>query len=276
MIVGVCTTAGSSGATTTTALLAAGSPSPGTLVAECDPSGGDLAAWSQTGYTPGWVTAVAGSDRSWTGLLAHTQALSSGCPVLLAPPRAGEARTAVAEAARGFAGLLADLPGVIVMADCGRIGDAVPAWATRAQLTLLLVRQVAQSAPATVAVVDRALEALDLLRTDCARVGVVLVGGAPYPAPEIEAAFGVPLFGVLPDDRMGAAMVAGAWTAGRASRTPLARAAAELAARAVATLPGEPPADPVAADASPARPGGYARVSAPLPDQPVAARTGVV
>jgi hypothetical protein len=184
------------------------------------------------------VTAIAGSDRSWIGLVAHTQSLPSGSPVLFAPPRAAEARPAVGEAARAFGGLLAGLPEVVTVADCGRISDVAPVWVARAQLTLLLVRQVAQSAPATVAVVDRGLEALDLLRADGARVGVVLVGGTPYPAREIEAAFGVPLFGVLPDDRMGATMVAGAWSAGdRLARSPLARAAVDLAARVVAALP---------------------------------------
>jgi hypothetical protein len=238
-IVALCTPAGSSGTTTTSVLLGAMAPAnTAVIVAECDPSGGDIAAWAQLGIAPGWVTAVAASDRSWTGLLHHAQALPSGLQVLVAPARGTEARTTIAEAARGFAGLLTSMPDVIAFADCGRVGESAPVWASRAQLTVLLVRQSAQSAPATVAIVDRALEALDTLRGACPRVGVVLVGGEPYPAREIEAALGVPLFGALPDDRAGAGVVAGSWTLGRrAARSPLARAAATLSEQVAASLP---------------------------------------
>lgn len=238
-IVAVCTPAGSSGSTTTSVLLGAMAPTgTGVLVTECDPSGGDVAAWAQLGVAPGWVTAVAASDRSWSGLLAHTQALPSGLQVLVAPARGAEARTTIAEAARGFAGLLTSMPDVVAFADCGRLGETAPLWAARAQLTVLLLRQSPHSAPATVAIVDRALESLDMLRAACPRVGVVLVGGEPYPTREIEAALGVPLFGTLPDDRAGAGLVAGSWTLGRrAARSPLARAAAALSEQLVASLP---------------------------------------
>jgi len=241
-VVAVATAAGSSGVTTTAVLLAAMSPA-GALVAECDPAGGDLAAWAQRSASPGWVTAVAGADRSWTGLVGHTQSLPSGQPALFAPPRTSEARTVVGEAASGFGPLLASLPDAVAVADCGRVGDLAPAWTRQAQLTLLLLRQSPLSAPATVAVVERTVEALDVLQATCQRVGVVLVGGAPYPAKEIIAALGVPLFGVLPDDRSGAGLVAGGWTIGRgAGRTPLARAAAELAARVTGTIAPTTPA----------------------------------
>jgi hypothetical protein len=83
----------------------------------------------------------------------------------------------------------------------------------------------------------RALEAVETLRESCHEVGIVLVGGAPYRAGEIEQAAGWPLFGVLPDDALGAALVAGAWTVGgRAARTPLAKAGRELAGRVVEAL----------------------------------------
>jgi MinD-like ATPase involved in chromosome partitioning or flagellar assembly len=238
-VVALCTPAGSSGVTTSAVLAAAMAPTQvAALAAECDPSGGDIAAWAQLASSPGWSTAVAGSDRSWGALLRHAQELPSGLRVLVAPSRAAEAAAAVDEAARAFASVLASLPEAIVFADCGRVGSAPPVWATRAQLTLLLIRQVAQSAPATVAVVDRSIEALELLRSTCARVGVVLVGGAPYAAREIESALDVPLFASLPDDRAGASAVSGAWAFGRrAARSPLAHAAGELAARVVSALP---------------------------------------
>ena len=87
--------------------------------------------------------------------------------------------------------------------------------------------------------VDRAIEALGVLRSTCRRVGVVLIGGAPYRASEIAAALGTELFGVLPEDASGAALVAGGWTVGkRASRSPLARAAASLGTRVIESLYG--------------------------------------
>jgi len=248
-LVALCTPAGSSGSTTATLLAAAmAPPRAGAIAAECDPSGGDVASWAQLRAEPGWATAVAASDRTWPGLAGHVQSLPSRLGVLLAPSRAGEARTVIETAAIAFAPMLAALPERLVFADCGRVTDAAPMWAVRAQLTLLLVRQSSQSAPATVAIVDRALEAVDLLRTACPRVGVVLVGATPYPVREIEAALGIPLFATLPDDRAGAAVVCGAWAPGRRiGATPLATSAAALAARVVEALPATmvaPPADP--------------------------------
>ncbi|CAN5761794.1 hypothetical protein BH24ACT5_BH24ACT5_05230 [soil metagenome] len=233
-IVAVCSVAGAPASTTTALLLAAMAPAgSATLLAECDPSGGDVAAWAGLGASPGWSSAVASGDRSWDAVVDNSQALPSGPRVMPTSARAAHARIAVGEAAVGFAGLLSSMPNVFTVADCGRVGQDAPAWATHAQLALLLVRQNPASASATLAVVDRAGEARDVLRSACRQVGVVLVGGAPYPATEIATALGFPLFGVLPEDPSGAAVVAGGWTLGRrASRTPLARAAGVLAGRA--------------------------------------------
>lgn len=234
-IVAVCTVAGAPAATTTGLLLAAmapPTPAPATLLAECDPSGGDVAAWAGLSSSPGWSSAVASGDRSWDAIVDSCQVLPAGPRVITTPARSAHARIAVSEAAGGFGGLLSSIPNVLTVADCGRVAQEAPAWATHAQLTLLLVRQNPASASATVAIVDRAVEALDVLRSSCRQVGVVLVGGAPYPAPEIANAIGFPLFGVLPEDPSGAAVVAGGWTLGRrATRSPLARASAVLAGR---------------------------------------------
>jgi hypothetical protein len=237
-IVAVCAAGGSAGSTTTAVVVAsmlpAGYP---TLLTECDPSGGDVAAWAQLPTAPGWSTAVSAGDRSWEAVGDHTQQLPSGLRVMAAPARASQAHTAIGEAARGFTGLLAAAPDVVTVADCGRVELDAPLWATPAQLTLLLVRQCVASAPATVPRVDRAIEALGVLRGTCRQVGVVLVGGAPYRASEIAGALGVELFGVLPEDASGAALVAGGWTVGRrGSRSPLAKAAAVLGERVIEAI----------------------------------------
>ena len=239
-IVAVCAATGSAGATTTAVALAAMLPDGyPTLLAECDPSGGDVAGWAQLSASPGWSTAVSAGDRSWAAIADNTQQLPSGLRLLAAPARATQAHTAVGEATREFAALLATAPDVVTVADCGRVGLDAPPFAVAAQLTLLLVRQSAVSAAATVPRVDRAIEALGVLRTSCRQVGVVLIGGAPYRSTEIAGALGAELFGVIPEDAAGAALVAGGWTLGkRASRSPLAKAAATLGERVVEAIYG--------------------------------------
>ena len=237
-IVAVAAAGGTSASTTTalllSAMLPAGYP---TLFAECDPSGGDVAAWGQLPTVPGWSSAVSASDRSWSAIVDNAQQLPSGLRVMVAPSRAAQAHTAVAEASRNFSALLSAMPDLVTVADCGRVHLDPPAWAASAQLALLLVRQSVSSAPATVPRVDRAIEALGVLRSACRQVGVVLIGGAPYRSPEIASALGVELFGVLPEDAAGAALAAGGWTVGgRAARTPLARAAGDLGARVIEAL----------------------------------------
>lgn len=69
------------------------------------------------------------------------------------------------------------------------------------------------------------------------RVGLVVVGSRPYDPRQLVDAIGGELFGVLPEDPIGAGLAAGAWTVGRgASRSPLARAARVLATTLVETL----------------------------------------
>jgi hypothetical protein len=237
-LVAVCQAGGTSASTTTSLVLAAMFPQARpVLLAECDSSGGDVAAWAQLPVAPGWSTAIAGTDRTWTAIHDHSQELPSGLRVMTAPARPSQARTAVIEAAGGFAGLLAVMPDIVTIADCGRVELDAPIWARSAQLTLLLMRQATVSAQATVARVDRTIEALEVLRNACHQVGVVLIGGSPYRAPEVASALGMELFGVLPEDSVGAGLVCGGWTvARRASRSPLARAAGPLGQRVIESV----------------------------------------
>jgi len=238
-VVAVCSAAGTVTSTTCGLSLASSMPSgQPVLFAECDPSGGDLAAWADLRETPGWSTAVAGGDRSWTGLRAHFQEMPSGLSVLCAPTQARTARPVVRESAARFGSLLGSMSDVTTVADCGRVGSELPAWLAPASLVLLLVRQTPTSAGATVARVDRTAEVMDKLAASSERrVGLVVVGSHPYDPQQLVDAIGGELFGVLPEDPIGAGLAAGAWTVGRgASRSPLARAARELAATVVETL----------------------------------------
>ena len=233
-IVAVCTAPGTAAATTTALLLGAMAPPvPTPLVAECDPSGGDIAAWAGLAPEPGWSTAVAAPQPTWSVIERHAQALPNGPRVITASSRPSQARGRITRAATSFASMLAATPEVLAVADCGRVDSIAPAWVGVAQLSLLLVRQ-APTAGATVARVDRAIEVLDVLSAACPRVGVVLIGRTPYPPAEVEAALGMALFATLPEDPAGAALACGGWTIGRgAGRSALAKAAAVLARRAV-------------------------------------------
>jgi len=239
-IVAVCEAGGTAASTTTSLLLAATLPRAyPAFVAECDPSGGDIAAWAQLPAGPGWSSVVSGTDRNWSAIVDHTQELPSGLRVMTAPARPSQARAAVIEAASGFSTQISTLPEAVMIADCGRVELDAPIWARASQLTLLLLRQAPVSAQATVARVDRTIEALEVLRSSSRQVGVVLIGGSPYPANEVSAVLGVELFGVLPEDAVGAGLVCGGWTVGkRAARSPLAKAAAPLGARVVEAVYG--------------------------------------
>jgi hypothetical protein len=239
-IVAVCEAGGTAASTTTSLLLAAMLPrSYPAFVAECDPSGGDIAAWAQLPTEPGWTSAVSGTDRNWSAIIDHAQEMPSGLRVMTAPARPSRARAAVIEAASGFGALVSTMPDAVMIADCGRVELDAPSWARAAHLTLLLLRQNTASAQATVARVDRTIEALEVLRSSCRQVGVVLIGGSPYPAGEVATVLGVELFGVLPEDAVGAGLVCGGWTVGkRASRSPLAKAAAGLGSRVVEAVYG--------------------------------------
>jgi hypothetical protein len=239
-VVALCGPAGAAVSTTTGLVLAASVPAGQPVVfAECDPSGGDVAAWAELRETPGWATAVAAGDRSWNGLRTHLQQLPSGLSVLPAPTRGSVARTVVREAASRFGPLLRSMPDVVTFVDCGRVTGEVPVWAMSASLVLLTVRQAATSAGATAARVDRAGEALAVLRSASAPVGVVVIGARPYDPGELVEVIGGDLSGVLPEDPIGAGLAAGAWTVGRgASRSALARAARPVSAHLVDAVAG--------------------------------------
>ena len=89
-IVAVCAASGSAGATTTSvalaAMLPAGYP---TLLAECDPSGGDVAGWAQLSTSPGWSTAVSRRRPILDGDRRQLPAAAVGAALLSAPDSGG-------------------------------------------------------------------------------------------------------------------------------------------------------------------------------------------
>ena len=168
MIVGVCNGAGVLGIHDDRGAARRPARVPGAIVAECDPSGGDLAAWAQCRVRAG----LGDGRRRGRSLVDRPgdphPTLPSGLPVLFAPP--GRPRPAPPWARRpGVSpGCWRDAAGGVrrgrLRPDRRRrsaVGGAV------ASSPCCSSRQVPQSAPATVAVVDRALEALPVLRAGC-------------------------------------------------------------------------------------------------------------
>jgi hypothetical protein len=131
-LIAVAADKGAPGVTTACIALAVVWPRP-VLLAECDPAGGDLACWLPAAeggrLDPGrglLSLAVAGRRGIGPGqILDHTQKLTGGLDVLAGVVTAEQG--AGLEMLWGPAGAaLALLPGLDVIADCGRIGADGP------------------------------------------------------------------------------------------------------------------------------------------------------
>jgi MinD-like ATPase involved in chromosome partitioning or flagellar assembly len=220
------------GVTTTALTLAAVWPSPGpVLLAECDPSGGSLAARFGLPTTPGVVSLVsAGRHQLSPGDVGrHTQLLpNGGLRVLVGFVRAEQAHV-LGRLWATLAATLSRLDGDVIV-DCGRLGPDSPASpiVEHADLVLLVCDPTREG----VLHLQGRVEAL----TDHGVVpGVVLLGETPYSAQEVQSLLHAgghgQVLGVLARDPSAAALLAG--HAGRPrnlARSLLIRSARELAA----------------------------------------------
>jgi hypothetical protein len=237
----------SPGLTTTVHALALTWPSPRTaLVAELDPDGGCLAVRHEIPAEPGLTTLAAAGRRGLTAevILRHCQRLADGTAVLLGPVAPDRAAPALSVLGTRLASALDAMPGVDVLADCGRIDSRSPAL------------DVVHAARYVVVVVTPTLEGVahvqarvESLRLPPGRVALVSIGQRPYPPDEVAAALGLPLLGALADDRKGADDLAGSRLT---RRSELWRSAAALGGQLAPHLtPPVPPAPgPVQATSS--------------------------
>jgi hypothetical protein len=233
-VVTFCSASGSSGVSTM-ALMTAGlteSVEP-VLFVECDPSGGDVAAWmdasDRTGI--GSLASTRDADRTLDGVGAHVQRLESGLPVLVAPTRVGQASVAVREVAPWLMPLLSQ-SGLRAVVDAGRVNPMVlPDAVSGADLVVVVLRQSAGSAAATTARIDRTAELVEALTRVVVPHVLVGVGKYPYGWAEIMAHIETDMVGALPEEPQGAAAAAGGWTVGRgAGRSLLAATTRKMAA----------------------------------------------
>lgn len=263
-LIAIASFSGSPGATTAALSIAACWPDGADpLLAEADPSGGDLQAWFGLPDTPGMVTLAAAARRgSSPDLLArHAARLPGGLQALPGPVGASQAHAAATQLATvGYEPVTAAAAaGQVIVADCGRLAPGTPVAPLLDAADLLLV--VTASDAAALAHVHARLGTL----AEAPGQTELLVSGrpGPYPAAEISDTLGVNVAGRLPWDPAGAALLRGVpvrrgWrTRWRpVSRLPLLAAAAETAWRISRKLqspqaPLEPGTRPPGADSSP-------------------------
>jgi hypothetical protein len=242
MLIAVCSVTGSPGVTTWSVALAARWPQPArTVVVECDPSGGSVAARFGLAAAPGLVSLTAAARRDTTaGLLwSHIQPLPGGLPVVVAPAGADYTRAALhtlldsrrqsVSVLRGAA-MAAD---AVVIVDCGRLDSTSPAVAIarEADRVLLLVRPRVDE-------LTQLAAGLSMVDLWAMRPSLLLVGPG-YSAGEVTRELGVPVVASIPRDDKGARALCG--HAG--PRRGPARSRLGQAAHQVATTLSTPPAD---------------------------------
>jgi MinD-like ATPase involved in chromosome partitioning or flagellar assembly len=224
---------GGPGVTTGTLALAGVWPGP-VMIAECDPSGGDLAARFGLPPAPGLLSLASQSRHQLrtASLWSHLQRLpGGGVPVLLGVQEAEQAAALDrlwGLLPRALAGLDMD-----VLVDCGRLAaDArTKHLVNAADLTVVVVQP-------TVEEITHLEWRLDALEQSGRQTAVVLAGEAPYDRRTVASQLATdglraPVLGALADDPEAAAELCGRPRHRRSvlARSYLVRSARELADR---------------------------------------------
>jgi hypothetical protein len=270
---------GAPGVTTTALALAAVWPRP-VLLAECDPSGGDLvyrfpaAHGGSLDPRRGLVTLAVAARRGLQPgqLWEHTQKMAGGLDVLTGVTNA-EQGAGLGTLWGPLGGLFAAMSGGDVIADCGRLGADGPQYDLVAQAAVVLlvtrpnagdvIRLRDRAAAVAAAASARGRRGFTsavaviadqrTLRATAAEVSQALAQG------DIPAG----LVGGIADDPKGAELLRGAW-GGRLDKTLLIRTARETAQQLATSLPAarddagpqppQPQQSPQAAPPQPAQP----------------------
>jgi len=252
MLVAIGSVKGSPGVTSLAVALAARWPTPGAVVVEADPAGGDLAFRFGHHREPGLSELAADTRAGGVGrdLAAYTQPLTVGVDAVLAPAEPEAVPAVRLLAARGVGLLRAAAINRLVAVDVGRLAWQSPALPLAAAADVLLL--VTRAWPDAVDAVQVRRDALLALPGMRASVRLVLAGDVPCPAREVERVVGLPVAGRVPDDRRGAAVLSGRARPGLGwTRLEFLRAARAVAT-ALHTEPVHRPA-PAGAPVAPAR-----------------------
>jgi MinD-like ATPase involved in chromosome partitioning or flagellar assembly len=236
-VISVCSAKGAPGVTTISCAIAAVWPADRRVViAECDPSGGDLAARFGLSAQRGMTSLVLDARHSSLVPLRmqdHLQTLPGGLELLAGPTGAGASRTVDSQLGDCLDRLLEQREGdslapADLVLDCGRIQPgAVGQVAALAASDHVLV--VARPTVEAVASTRWIAERLSRGRTDGCSAGLVVVGEGPVPALQAASVLDLELLAVVPEDRIGAAAFRGdAVRSGRLARSTLVSCARDL------------------------------------------------
>lgn len=244
-LLAVASAKASPGASTLALALAATWPREGlgeAWLLEADPDGGSVAALRTLRHDPGLMSLAASRVMDLEAIRAHVQMLDTDLGVLIGHASADQATAVIASVVGRLGPWTAAQSSLQVIADLGRVSPRSPAigFARAADAVLLVLR------PQLDEVVHVAHRAQALRDAGCT-TGLVLIGDRPYGPNEVGEAAQCEVFGVVADDRHGAAILRG--QPGRTKtllRSGLWRSVVELGA----TLHGRftPVVAPVAAD----------------------------
>ncbi len=236
--IALCSAKGSPGVTTLTCVLAAvWPPSRRVVMAECDPSGGDVAArfgLSQGRGMTSLVLAHRQDPEREPQFSSHVQCLPGGLEVLVAPVSADSAVTLDRELGLVGATALGTVNDVLV--DCGRLIQGAPgqgALLQSADLVLLVFRPDVSG----VAHVESLIDNLGILTVERHRKLVLLpVGHSTFSTRDVQDAFGVEVLEAAPIDSRAALTLSGAPGSPRTfARSALVSWAGRTVARVVDT-----------------------------------------
>jgi hypothetical protein len=209
-----------------------------TLLAECDPAGGDILSGYLRRYdiTPvGLLNLAIAELRGRAAAEFRKQVIDldssrpgrrAVLPGITDPVQAATVLPTWPRLTDFFTALEHQDPGYDVIADCGRLTTSAPPWPLlhRADLVVLVVRATALHT------ISPALSAAAQLRQELTDNGhgagalrLLLIGHGPYPAADVAQRLHLPLLAELPDDRRGAQALN---DGDLRSNTPLLRAAA--------------------------------------------------
>jgi hypothetical protein len=222
---------GSPGVTTSALALTLGWPSQ-VILAECDPSGGDILAGLFAGHLPAGrgllslaFDAGRGPDAAalalWPQLIELDDARQRLLLAGISDPRQG---AGLASAWPALAAAFCSIPADVI-ADCGRLdaGDGPLAVLTAARVVVLVLRPTLRQ----VARARARIEMLGQLLGGLQRVTLLLAGPGAHAPRDVAKALGVPIAGTLPDDCKTARVLSdGVGRRRDLSARPLLRAAA--------------------------------------------------
>ena len=228
MLIALSSVKGSPGVTTFTVALAANWPSAvRRVVVECDPAGGDLGQRFGLALSPGLLSLAAAARQpiDSSAFWNHTQLLADELPVVPGPAGGPQARAALSTLVPAGSPLhrVAREPGVVMLADCGRMDPGSPAEPMIRQADALLLISGTHSDE-----LAHLAARLHELGQVAARPSLVLAGRG-HPTKEVEQELGIPVMARIPYDPTAAANLTGHAIPGHARKGGLVRAAVEVA-----------------------------------------------